>query len=345
MALGMAVRARIVRDTTLRSSTRHLICLGVARAGCQFETLIAELEGLLARTPVTVTSPDRIRGAHSGELREVDASVRGRFGSIDLLVILECRERRRRADVTWIEQLASNADDVGAHQAIAVSRSGFSPAARRVAEERHMTLRGFEPVEPSEIFAWLEGLTMYVHRYLAHIEFARLLVAEDGASSAPAISGAVLRALREGDVNTPILRRRGTRTKASLADAWHTVDVTRVFSDIAIGSPPVRRSIEHRFATGTDVFQVDTELGRVDVAGIRFECQLGYQVFKVPFSGLYRYVEGEATLTEGAEFMVDDEGTPVAVQVHRDPETGEYLIATQDDAVLWAVSFKFAERD
>jgi len=53
----------------------------MSRRGRSQETLVARLERALAPWPVTVTSPDYIRGKPSDSLREVDVSVRGRLRS------------------------------------------------------------------------------------------------------------------------------------------------------------------------------------------------------------------------------------------------------------------------
>lgn len=46
---------------------------------------------------------------------------------------LECRKRGRRADDTWIEQLATKRAKIGAVKTIAVSASGFSDSAQLTA--------------------------------------------------------------------------------------------------------------------------------------------------------------------------------------------------------------------
>jgi hypothetical protein len=45
-------------------------------------------------------------GRNSGTSREVDVSLRSQVGSVSVLVIIECRDRAKPQDVTWIEPAA-----------------------------------------------------------------------------------------------------------------------------------------------------------------------------------------------------------------------------------------------
>jgi hypothetical protein len=70
------------------------------RKGRDLEMLVHQIEQGLVGTSAQVKSPDYIRDVHTGRRREVDISVRQRVGSADLLVIFECRDRRKRQDAT-----------------------------------------------------------------------------------------------------------------------------------------------------------------------------------------------------------------------------------------------------
>lgn len=69
----------------------------------EFEKLVARIEAAAAPRGAVVKSPDRIRHLTTGRLREVDASIRYKVGTVDVLITVECRKRSRKADDTWIE--------------------------------------------------------------------------------------------------------------------------------------------------------------------------------------------------------------------------------------------------
>lgn len=113
----------------------------------QFEQLVARID----THGLQVTSPDRIRCKTTGRLREVDASIRKQVNGIEALVTIECRRRTKRADVTWIEQLATKKLSIGASRTIAVSSSGFSSLAESIAKAHGIDLRHLTDISTEEI--------------------------------------------------------------------------------------------------------------------------------------------------------------------------------------------------
>lgn len=130
----------------------------------KFEQLVATIEGLMATEGAIVKSPDRIRDIDTNRLREVDASIRLRAGSIEILVTVECRRRSRIADVTWIEQLATKRSKIGASKTIAVSPLGFSNDAHKCASRYGIELKLLGEITSSDIKTWFTPET-FIHSY------------------------------------------------------------------------------------------------------------------------------------------------------------------------------------
>jgi hypothetical protein len=101
-----------------------------------------------------VKSPDRIRDLTTGRLREVDASIRYKIGTVEILITVECRKRSRKEDDTWIEQLATKRARLGAAKTIAVSARGFSKSAERTAAHHGIELRTLAEVSAADIEGW-----------------------------------------------------------------------------------------------------------------------------------------------------------------------------------------------
>ena len=87
-------------------------------------------------------------------MREVDASLRHMVGTAEILVTVESRDHARRQDVTWIEQLHSKQQGIGASRTIAVSSKPFSPEAESVAESLGIETRVLSAVQDSDIGHW-----------------------------------------------------------------------------------------------------------------------------------------------------------------------------------------------
>lgn len=117
----------------------------------EFELLASRIEANLAPKGAKVKSPDRIRDKITGQYREVDASIRYTVGSCDLLITIECRDRSRVQDVTWIEQLATKRVHIGADRTIAVSSTDFTEAAVRAGVAHNISLRRISELTDDEI--------------------------------------------------------------------------------------------------------------------------------------------------------------------------------------------------
>ena len=151
----------------IRNSDQVIRWQNMARKGRELEKLTALFEEQLADSDIKVKSPDFIEDKTTYNKREIDISLTGTFGSHKMLVIVECRDRKNTEDVTWIEQLATKRDDVGANKAVAVSSSGFSEGACKKALSKDIELRTFEEIEVEEIKKWFlpDKLTHCIIRY------------------------------------------------------------------------------------------------------------------------------------------------------------------------------------
>ena len=74
----------------------------------EFEKLVSRIEKVYSSSDTIVTSPDKIKDKITGSMREVDASIRIKQGTSELLITIECRKRTPIQDTTWIEQLVKS---------------------------------------------------------------------------------------------------------------------------------------------------------------------------------------------------------------------------------------------
>jgi hypothetical protein len=149
-----------------------------------FEELVARIEKAAAPRGAVVRSPDRIRDLVTGRAREVDASIRMQVGTADVLITVECRKRGRRDDDTWIEQLGSKRQKIGAAKTIAVSASGFTESAVRAAKHFGIELRTLSQVSPSDIEGWfLPGGAVHVFRLIEDLRCSVTLFEPGGQPS------------------------------------------------------------------------------------------------------------------------------------------------------------------
>jgi hypothetical protein len=156
------------------------------------ELLVEHFERILG-PDVQIKSPERICGRHSGRRREVDVTLRCEVGATDVLVAIECRDRKGAQDVRWIEELASKAEDVGANVIVAVSTSGFTEAAKRSAAAHRVLLRDLKQISVEDVDRWLVRTKLSVPRarffgavvHTRDTEAAELIIHPENQENAP----------------------------------------------------------------------------------------------------------------------------------------------------------------
>jgi hypothetical protein len=128
------------------------------------QDLAAAIEESMLPPGAIVTSPDRKVWDYDTEsFSEVDVSIRYKLGSAEILVVMECRDRSRTDDKTWIEQLVGRKTAFRANVMIAVSASGFGAPAQMKARKCGIELRHVENIEDVDADQLLRVVTA---RYL-----------------------------------------------------------------------------------------------------------------------------------------------------------------------------------
>ncbi len=230
----------------------------------EFEALVARIEADVTRAGFKVTSPDRIRCKITGRLREVDASIRRTNGDGPLITI-ECRKRHARQDVTWIEQLATKRQSIGAERTIAVSSSGFSPEARMVAKHHCIDLRLMSDVSIDEINrSTCLDFVIFHHRRcgIARVGF-RLFVENWTLPELDSVDSIVP---AEFDPFKPIFKNVDSGAYWSINDLWRDLQAeTDPFEGIPKGAPPLIRTACFSYPGNVTV---DTDSGPIVIGDV-----------------------------------------------------------------------------
>ncbi|MEU1519916.1 restriction endonuclease [Streptomyces sp. NPDC005811] len=271
------------------------------KAGRGLEELVATLEEILADSAVEVRSPDHIDGK-SGSSREVDVSLRARVGSVEVLVILECRDRGRSQDIEWIDQLIGKRDDVGASKAVAVSRAGFTSGAQKRAEQGAIELRTLDSVTRETVWGWVgvEFATATVRQFdikRAQICIPTAVPEKIRLAAQRVISGKL-------QIDAPILVRTTDETPVSLGDVWREAPKPAELDSLTPGIP--KRGTLHVVPGDPDEssawYAIPTEFGQVRIS--------------------------EIVLT--GDFRIDQRRIPVSRSVYRSADTSFVEIAHVD---------------
>jgi hypothetical protein len=112
-----------------------------------FQKLILLIERQLAPRGARVSESHVIRDTREAIPRELDVAVEIPVGARTLLVAIECVDHKRKTDVQWIDKMVGKYRDLPVSKVIAVSRSGFTAAARHKAALHNIDAISFSDAE------------------------------------------------------------------------------------------------------------------------------------------------------------------------------------------------------
>jgi hypothetical protein len=81
----------------------------------------------------TVTESKFLQDRITGARREVDICVESKIADHDVVVSIECVDRKRRANVKWVEEMKAKHERLPTNALVLISRSGFTKEAFEVA--------------------------------------------------------------------------------------------------------------------------------------------------------------------------------------------------------------------
>lgn len=182
----------------------------------EFEKLVSRVEKLLSPQGAIVRSPDRLKDKVTGQAREVDASIRYVVGSVNVLITIECRDRKAISDDTWIEQLATKKQKIGASHTIAVSSTNFTESAIKSAQLYGIELRVIRSITNKDILSWLGRIRII--NEIGKVGFEGIQVKVYGDSDDTQLATDVLEAIEKDKLQAMIFYSEGDDKKVSIAD-------------------------------------------------------------------------------------------------------------------------------
>jgi hypothetical protein len=266
----------------------------------KFEQLVARAEQLLAPKGANIKSPDYIPDLVTGQKREVDASIRFQVGSVPILITIECRERTAIQDDTWIEQLATKREKIGAAKTIAVSATGFTQPATKSAQHYGIELRRIDDITDSEIAKqWAEGIVIETELFeyslisaAVHFDMAEKIYELE-------LSPSIQEAFKKNPMETEMIFEKATDKPYTISDLVAQLH----FDDIVVGMPKVRRDISLKFPKST-CYSVSNQ-GKIDIIGLDLALYLELKRECVPLTNIIEYSTLEKPLVHMAESVIE----------------------------------------
>lgn len=134
-----------------------------------------------------VTESKLLKNRLTGQEREVDICIESTMASHPVTISIECTDRKRRADVTWVEQMRAKHEDLPSDVLVLVSKSGFTPRAEQTARKRGIEILAVEQVDQDSadrLFGVLEALwckvpTLFPEKVVVRVKETSAFKSED----------------------------------------------------------------------------------------------------------------------------------------------------------------------
>lgn len=104
----------------------------------EFQTFILKIYQQMSSKNDKVTESAMIRERGDGTPREIDILVESRIFGVNIKIAIECRGRKNKDDIEWIDGLIGKYRDLGINRIVAVSNSGFSQSALKKAADNNI---------------------------------------------------------------------------------------------------------------------------------------------------------------------------------------------------------------
>lgn len=259
------------------------------KKGRDFEKLVAEIERAFSGSTAKIKINDRIPDIETGTLREIDISIRAKVGSMDLLTIVECRDRNHKADSRWIEELDGKRKSVGAHKVVAVSRNGFTDEAITKAKIRNIETRTLRKLKQRQIREWIDAHPMSLH----HTEWKQIegefIFRDDTLDASDLFKN--IRWHDDAGIPLPLFMRKNDDRLINVVELfrWAYWLVNGAEPETGIGVEPVNRRVETGFSPGG--LKLPFHDFEYDIAGIR----LGFEIrlTNIPLQSVEQYSSDE----------------------------------------------------
>lgn len=296
----------------------------------EFEELVARIEKQLAPKGAVIKSPDRVIDKVTGRKREVDASVRYQIGSVPILITIECRKRKKVQDDTWLEQLATKREKIGAQQTIAVSSTDFTQSAIETAKRYGIELRKIRDVDGDTIMRSFEKIFVEKIKLYDRVIHWSLEIETDlpGTVLSPEISKAIQQEGNNASIVFRVEDNIGVSVNGLVENIYQLQSEGKLGQEPYVGLAGTHSSVTRRITMDLipNHFYTYTTNGKVNVRTIIIDLDTEIKREPVPLSTGYQYSDLDKEIAQIAvgTFTTDSKpGEKMKIYIQRTPSKDE----------------------
>lgn len=272
------------------------------RKGRETELVLKELESLSLKDQAEIKSPDFIRDVVTGQKREVDISIRFKVGTHEFLTVIECRDRKKSQDATWIEQIVTKTRNIHANRVIAVSTSGFTDGAKKLAEHENVILRTLRDFKADEAIEWMDKVTFELReRQWDPINMQIELIDEKLKDES---KGKLKEMNIQFNLHKKEFKVASTGEYVSINDIINSANKNNgdfLFNDLNDGDPPVIKRALLEFAQENKHFiEIDDKNYYIKFMDVELKCWVETKI--IPLKKALRYEENHKPVLDKVDY-------------------------------------------
>jgi hypothetical protein len=263
----------------------------------------------------------------SGQRREVDVSIRMTVGSVPVLILVECRDRRKPAGSDWIEQIAQKAVNVRAAKVVAVSASGFTSGAVKMARTLAIETRRIREITADHVRDWCrigEVVIFHAKSVLHHTSLELPSTAGDQFDDED------VRIARSWSYEDRHFIRKIDGTRLGL-NAIHqaVMNDPKAWRGIRPGAPKKSRQVIVTYPTTNDRYQFPARRGPLDIVRIALHVDQWIERLSAPLKRVLAYQRDNETVAQVAQYEAGIGPQNHLISFHREMATARTTIAMQ----------------
>lgn len=116
--------------------------------GLDFEVAVTKIQKMMDPKSV-VTHNEKLKD-RVGNVRQYDAVIRGKFGGMPVLGVVECKDYKIKVGPSKIEAFSKKTENLGANLKLLVSRKGFTKQALQLAQHENIGCYSLLPDNPEQ---------------------------------------------------------------------------------------------------------------------------------------------------------------------------------------------------
>lgn len=298
----------------------------VHKSGKDFEDLITWIQQSVHEKAQIIPN-EKVRDIHTNRTRQIDISIRLSDGPTHLFVMVEVRDHARPVNVSYIEEINSKKQSVGANAAFIVSRSGFTKTALEKAKHLGIQTLTYEEALKSDWSGWIKC------EYFGVIEmkYENIFIKLGNANSNKILNVApdILSQVQTNSKSKVVLGTDG-KLLTSFFDLAHNIinsSIEKLYEGLQDNGERVRRAVLFEGTLEPELFVLGEDGLNHKIGKVLVEADFYIEERQYPISlSRFRNTESDESIVEVATSNIEIGGKKFRIDILA-PMAGDYIPA------------------